>query len=96
LIGGLPAPIEISIEPNVTAVVYLGGRPLQGYVPIDLSTGMAALTVATGAAPPYRPTKVTLQVFVLNPLQLAAAVALILLVARFARAPATLEEVNGR
>jgi len=83
LIAGLPAEIRYSVTPNVSAVLYVAGRPYNGSVPLDVATGFYDLVLRTAQAPPYMSTSATQRVFILNvanfvPLAAAAAVASIL------------------
>jgi len=83
LIAGLPAEIRYSVTPNVSAVLYIAGRPYNGAVPLDVATGFYDLVLLTAQAPPYVSTSATQRVFIINaanfvPLAAAAAVASIL------------------
>jgi len=83
LIAGLPAEIRYSVTPNVSAVLYIAGRPYNGSVPLDVATGFYDLVLLTAQAPPYVSTSATQRVFIINaanfvPLAAAAAVASIL------------------
>ena len=88
LIAGLPAEIRYSVIPNVSAVLYIAGRPYNGAVPLDVSTGFYDLVLLTAQAPPYRSTSAAQRVFILNAanfVPLAAAAAVVFILAKRAR-----------
>ena len=93
LVAGLPAQIHAAAEPEIPIYIYLGGRPLNGAVPLDASTGPTTLKAATQRQPPYDPAQATTEVFIVNPIQ-AAAIATALALAIRLRPKTRLQEVK--
>jgi len=88
LIAGLPAEIRYSVIPNVSAVLYIAGRPYNGSVPLDVTTGFYDLVLRTAQAPPYMSTSAAQRVFIVNVanfVSLAAAAAVVSLLVKRAR-----------
>ena len=88
LIAGLPAEIRYSVIPNVSAVLYIAGRPYNGSVPLDVATGFYDLVLRTAQAPPYMSASATQRVFIVNAANfvlLAAAAAVAYILAKRAR-----------
>ncbi len=94
LIAGLPAQIHAAAEPELPVEIYLGDRPLNGAVPLDVSTGPTALRAVTRRQPPYDHAQATAEVLVVNPIQLAVVATAIVLALKLRPKRHKLEEVK--
>ncbi|AEA11535.1 hypothetical protein TUZN_0029 [Thermoproteus uzoniensis 768-20] len=83
-VAGAPLEVALSVQPRLNASLSIDGRPYAGAIPLEVPTGFVAVSVTTPPSPPYWASSASVEVFVLNPLQISAAIAVVLLAVKMA------------
>ncbi|MGC9171039.1 MAG: hypothetical protein ACP5HD_09935 [Thermoproteus sp.] len=84
-VAGAPLAVALSIQPRLNASLSIDGRPYAGAIPLEVPTGFVAISVTTPPSPPYWISSASVEVLVLNPLQISAAIAVVLLAVKTVR-----------
>ncbi|AET33451.1 hypothetical protein [Pyrobaculum ferrireducens] len=82
-VAGFPPQFAVKVVPAVNISVYLGDKPLKGAIPLDTPTGWAVIRAVSMPSPPYASATASAYVFVVNPLQISAVIAAVLLAMKF-------------